>query len=151
MIRILPLVLAAALLPLASHAKDFGALKPGDKFTLTVRKMTSTKQLGYFGTEESAPVPRGVPNFKKGKKIRFKVGRKGQLIAGKLQIAFAHGDKKSVEFNSSEESADGMTTLTRNAEIAIKRKKPSSGTLSFFSNRLGPGTPEFRTVVYELR
>lgn len=151
MTHLRPLILAIALLPLPSIAKDYGPLKPGDKFTLTVKKVSSTKQTGYFGPEEKAKIPGKVPKFKKGRKIRFKVGPKGQLIAKKLRIAYAHGDKKYVEYNSSEDSDGGLTMFTRNAEIAIKRNKPVSGTLSFFYNRYASGTPKIRTVVYELK
>lgn len=145
------LLCAAVLLPLPALAKDYGGLKPGDTFTLKVKKVTSTKKTGYFGQETKASVPGYVPKFRKGQKIRFKIGKKGQLTAKKLKIDYAHSDNKAIEYNTYKEKNGGKKTFTKNAELTKKGKKITGGTLSFFNAKYGAGDPKFRTVIYELK
>lgn len=78
----------AVLLPFSqAEAKSFGGFSPGKTFTFTVKVKTVTKTTG-FTVKENAPVPDGVPNFKKGEKVTFTVGAKGQLTAKGMSIPF---------------------------------------------------------------
>lgn len=144
------LVCAVALLPLPSIAKDIGPFKPGDTFTLTVKKVESTKQTGYFGAETKAPLPANVPKLKKGQKIRFTIGKKGQLLAKKIKADYAHSDNKRVEYNSFDDSKPNIT-FTVNCELDLKNKKPTGGTLSFFHSNFTGADPKFRTVRVTLK
>jgi hypothetical protein len=65
----------------------FGGFKPGQKFTFKVSEKLSVKRIG-LETMNNAPVPAGVPNYKVGQKVKFKIGAKGQLIARGASIPF---------------------------------------------------------------
>ncbi len=86
---LLPLIIAAAaILPCQqAEAAKFGGFKPGYNFTLKVEEVISSKVTG-FGTPQKAKIPSGLPKYKKGQKVTFKIGRKGILIAKDLAIPF---------------------------------------------------------------
>jgi len=89
-------------------SKTFGGFKPGAKFTLKVTKIESTK-LEMFVTKK-CPIPKGVPNFKKGQKVTFTVGKKGEWTGPGINLAFVEDngpsnnyvDRKSKNFNADE-------------------------------------------------
>ena len=66
---------------------DFGA---GKKFSFTVTDVTVAKASLTGGTVK-AKVPSGVPNFKKGQKVKFTIGGKGQLTGPGFSIPFVSG------------------------------------------------------------
>ena len=53
-------------------------------------KVTEKITAKIIGTKvvKNVPVPAGVPNYKKGQKVKFTIGAKGQLIAPGLSIPF---------------------------------------------------------------
>ena len=78
----------AILLPFSQvEAKTFGEFKPGKAFTLTVDQVISVKTVGFTYNTKAA-IPAGVPKFKKGQKVKFKIGKKGQLTAKGLSIPY---------------------------------------------------------------
>ncbi|MEO5715845.1 MAG: hypothetical protein ABIT37_20365 [Luteolibacter sp.] len=84
------LVCSAALLPVAQAqtpaAKTYGGFTPGAKFTLKVSKVTSTKLQNFVSTK--CPIPTGIPKFKKGAKVVFTVGKKGEWTCSGMSLPF---------------------------------------------------------------
>lgn len=142
------LTLAAVLLPLG-HLQAAGStgFKVGQTFKLKVVKVTSTKKVGYFGTEAASPIPGNVPKFSKNKVIEFKIGKGGKLTAKGLSIPFAHASKTVVEYNWFK---DATIDITHNAEINRSGTKATGGNLSFFISDYSGAEPVFTTVVYKL-
>ena len=142
------LALAAVLLPLGSlQAAGATGFKVGQTFKLKVVKVTSTKKVGYFGTETANPVPGNVPKFAKNKNIDFKIAKGGKLTAKGISIPFAHASKTVVEYNWFKDAA---IDITHNAEIKRRGTKATGGNLSFFISDFSGAEPVFYTVVYKL-
>ena len=86
-------MLCGAILPFSqAHAIEpvvatFGGFSPGKKFTLTVQQVTSSQSVGTR-TKPKAPIPPGIPLFRKGQKITFVVGKKGELQGPQFTIPF---------------------------------------------------------------
>lgn len=148
MMKTLLFLAAAVLLPLTSVEAGSSGFKNGTTFMLKVAKVQSTIQTGYFGTETKSKIPKGIPKFKKGARIAFKIGRKGELTGKGFTMDYAHASSKIVEYNSFEQ---GTVNYTQNAEISRKSKKATGGTMSFFIQDFSSGEPVFRTVVYTLK
>lgn len=80
---------AAILLPLTAgattyepfQAKTYGGWAPGKEFTFTIKSRTIAK--GSLDGVKATKVPKGIPSFKKGDKIKFVIGKKGQLTVPK--------------------------------------------------------------------
>jgi hypothetical protein len=80
---------AAILLPISAgattyepfRAKTYGGWEPGKTFTFTVKTRTIAK--GSLNGVKTSKVPKGIPSFKKGDKIKFVIGKKGQLTVPK--------------------------------------------------------------------
>lgn len=132
-----------------AEAKTYGGFSVRDTFKLRVATVTSTKQTGFAGSPAPNPIPAGIPSFKKGKVITFKIASKGKLTArGGINIPFAHDTHDVNEYNK---SSGTTVNVTHNAEIEKKRKKAVAGTMSFFiTDASGPETV-FYTVVYKLK
>jgi hypothetical protein len=83
----------AALLPFTQvHAADpagrnYYNLTPGTKFTLKVTSVISTVA-GLDGKAKRGPVPAGIPKFKKGDRVKFSIGSKGELKGPDFTTAF---------------------------------------------------------------
>jgi hypothetical protein len=73
------------------EARPFGGFEPFKKFKLTVTKVTSVKRTGAAVIANS-PIPAGIPNYRLGEKVRFTIGRRGELKALGLNIAFKNGN-----------------------------------------------------------
>ncbi len=68
--------------------KTYGGFAPGKKFTFTITEMESNKSdLG--GKPKKCPVPKGIPKFAKGDKVKFTIGKKGELTGPGFSIKFA--------------------------------------------------------------
>jgi hypothetical protein len=141
--------MTALLMPFQSAAAATpGGFKVGQTFKLKVLKVTSTRKVGYFGTETTAPVPAGVPKYLKNQIIEFKIGTGGRLTAKGLSIPFAHGSATMNEYNLYKPGKP--VSVTHNAEINKAAGKATGGTLSFFITNNAGSQPVFRTVVYQI-
>ena len=130
-------------------AKTYGGFSVRDTFKLKVASVTSTDQTGFSGTPEATPVPAGIPNFKKGKVITFRIGAKGKLTArGGINIPFAHDTREVNEYNK---SSGTTVAITHNAEIEKKRKQAVAGTMSFFITDASGSETVYYTVIYKLK
>jgi hypothetical protein len=142
------LALAAILLPLGNlQAAGSTGFKVGQTFKLKVVKVTSTKKVGYFGTEAASPIPGNVPKFTKNKMIEFTIAKGGKLTAKGLSIPFVHASKKVVEYNLFKDAA---IDITHNATFQRSGTTATGGELSFFINDYSGAEPVFQTVVYKL-
>jgi hypothetical protein len=88
------LVCATALFPLA-HAetasfagKTFGGFPPGATFKLTMNEVPVATTAGLSGVKVLKNIPAGYPKYKKGSKVTFKIGKKGELMVGNFSIPF---------------------------------------------------------------
>ncbi len=144
-------VCVVALLPftqvLAGPAggKLYGDFAAGKKFTLTVTDVTVGKASLSGGTV-SAKVPSGVPNFKEGDKVTFKIGKKGELTGKGFSIAFRTGSGVSNAY--ADKVKKGSLTLP---DIGIVYKnsttlEPEGVALNFFKVT-GSG---FNTATYSI-
>lgn len=147
------IISCAALLPVATvnatpvnkvtsfGAKTYGGFKAGYKFNLKVAEVTVIKTAGN--------VPKSIPKFKKGEKISFTIGAKGQLTAPKkVNIAF-----KGVSANINEYLTTGKDPmkLTSSGRIVKNPKgKPTEGVLNFNINTLSGFVPNSYQVSYTL-
>ena len=108
----------AALLPIAQAqavepaAKKYGDFKPGDTFTMTVSNATEIGQR-----------PSGFPQFKKGQKVKFTIGAKGQLTAPGFSINF-EPDGTSKNENYYDNATASTTTLVHQAVVRTKGTPP---------------------------
>lgn len=101
----------AALLPFTQvqaadpAGRNYYNLTPGTKFTLKVTSVISTVA-GLDGKARKAAVPTGIPKFKKGERVRFTIGSKGEL--------------KGPDFSTKFESASTDTTVYADKIVGTK-------------------------------
>ena len=65
----------------------YGGFEVGKKFTFTVNTRSSASNSGA-GLVNPAPIPKGVPNLAVGQQVTFTIGKKGELKAPKINLAF---------------------------------------------------------------
>lgn len=147
------LVCGAALLPFSqAHAagpagKLFGGFAPGKTFTFKVTERVSGKVEGTKVTK-NVPVPAGIPDYKKGQKVKFTIGKKGELTAPGL----------SLPFKSDAGTANAYATLPTASNpranvgqvFKTTANKPVSAALTFFKVSIKGFTATTNTVVYTL-
>jgi hypothetical protein len=139
----------AVLLPFSkAQAVTYGGFAPGKTFTFTVTEKVSAKQSG-FGRPVNCPVPSGIPNFTKGKEVKFTIGPKGQLIATGMSMPFkSDAGTANVYFvPPSRTSPSGDTGQV----FKTSKNKPTAVALSFFKVTLSGFTPTTYTVSYTLK
>lgn len=90
----------AVLLPFSqAEAKTYGGFAPGKTFTMTVKKKVSTKSVNTT-TTKNVPVPAGIPDYKVGQKVKFKIGKKGQFTGPDgLSLPFKTGTTGAAAVN----------------------------------------------------
>lgn len=77
--------------------KTFGGLAVGKTFTLKVKSRISTATT--FTGQKTVPVPVGIPDYKQGEKITFKIGTKGELTAKDgLSLPYKSSAARSVDY-----------------------------------------------------
>ena len=142
-------VVAALLLPILSteaSAKKYGDFKPGYTFTLRVEKVSSVEATGIpgSGTTKKVGIPDGLPKFRKGQKVRFRIGSRGQLIFKGAKIPFL----EDVGYSNLYRRTKPMSLAATDDGQVIKTKKNKAEAvfLNFTRRSGGPG----RTVTYSL-
>ena len=152
---LLPLIAGCGvLLPLTQlHAAEvagetFGGFAAGKEFTLTVTERVSIKTVGSHVTRHAA-VPNGMPDFHKGRKVNFTIGKKGQLKAVGISIAFQTG-KSRINFYSN--NPNGFSSQGEAATVTktVKRDRPTGATLTFYQFRFSGFRPITNSVSYVL-
>lgn len=125
-------------------AKTYGDFAPGKKFTLTVTDVVSVKGT-LTGTPKKSAVPGGIPKFKKGQKVKFAIGSKGELKGAGFAIKFEAGSITSNAYvNKPKKGANvqGDTGIVFKDSLA----QPSAANLFFFKTS-GSG---LKTAVYSV-
>jgi hypothetical protein len=149
---LLPAIAAFFLLPIHSadaKGKTFGGFKANYKFNLKVEEVISFKSTGIFGKPQKAPIPNGVPKYKKGQKVKFKIGNKGELIAKGASIPFLSDGGTSNVYNKVSTGTNPKTdtaTVYKDAD-----NKASGAALSFIRISGSPFNLTTYTLTYTLR
>lgn len=151
---ILPAIICcAALLPFAQvqaggpAGKTYGGFAPGKTFTLTVKQKTSAKTSGTT-VITNAPVPDGIPNYKKGQTVKFTIGTKGQLTTKAFSMKFESGSPTA---NAYFTAPTGISTIPNVGTVyKNSNKKPVGVSLTFVKIRLSGFTPITNNVHYTL-
>jgi hypothetical protein len=115
-------------------AKTFGGFTPGAKFTLKVSKVESTKLQNFVSTP--CPIPAGIPKFKKGQKVVFTVGKKGEWTCTGMSLSFVKDEGPSNNYikhnsaNFNDDEADVFKdTLKKAVGADIFLHKETHGSL----------------------
>lgn len=111
--------LLCATLPVNASAKEYGDFTPGQTFTLTVVDKSS-KRYTFWDTDKVS-VPGDVPNYAVGSKVKFTIGKRGQLTArdGLYLRYFYEDDGKN--YYGSETAPDSNTgKVSKGANVPAK-------------------------------
>lgn len=151
---LLPLIVGCgALLPF-SHLQaaeiarnTYGGFAVGKQFTLTVTERTSIRTSGSHVTKHAA-VPEGMPDFNKGRKVKFTIGNKGKLVGPGFSIIY-RSSKSRVNIYSNNPS--GITSDGQAATVSKTAKNwPTRATLTFYKFRFSGFRPVMNSVSYVL-
>jgi len=139
----------ALLLPLnQADAKTFGTFKPKMTFTLKVTEKISG-EVDLSGKVIKPGTVKGVPSYKKGEKIKFKIGNKGQLTGPDgLSLPFKQdaGTANVYYIPPSRDNPSGdIGQVYKNT-----KNKPIAASLTFFKVTINNFVPKTQTVVYTL-
>ena len=112
---ILPHVQAEQAAPAAASTefkkkKNYGGLSPGKKFSFKVEDAIFAKA-SLSGSLQIKKAPKGIPNYKEGQKVKFRIGKKGELIGP--------GFKMKLE-------KDGVSVASNVYTSGINKKSPST-------------------------
>ena len=143
------LACAAVLLPFSQvQAKTYGGFRPGKTFTFTVQEVVSIKAVG-FNKPVKAPIPAGVPKFKKGQKVKFTIGAKGQLTATGLSIPYKADGGSANVYSVVKTGANPSTNLAQ--VFKNTRSRPIGVALTFVRGKYSGFTTTTNSVTYTLR
>ena len=141
-------ILCGAVLPLSTlHAapagKLFGGFKSSQKFTLTVQEVTSSQSVGSK-VKSTAPVPEGIPKFRKGQKVTVKIGKKGEWTGPGFSIPLLNSTSA---VNSYSKQPTSKTVSPNVATVAKDSKgKPVATTMVFYRYRITDFTADSLTI-----
>ena len=143
------LLCGASLLPFSTlQALPYGGLVPQKKFTLTVTKVTSVFQDGST-TQTGVPIPAGMPSFRLGERVKFTIGRNGELTARGVNIAFKNANRMTNNY------LDPVTPSHRILEAAGIFKtatgQPQTMALNYRKGELTATAVAISTVGYVLK
>lgn len=150
---ILPALLCGALLlPFSAlEAKTYGGFKPGLTFKYKVRKVKSVKTVGLDDPGKKAKVPNTAPKLKKGKKIKFKILKRGQLKGKGFKLPFTY---ESGGVNTYTKTVTvGKVTRTTTAVVYKKSTTTPSSMVVYFTRKdtTDPANPVTQTVTYTIK
>lgn len=130
--------------------KNYGGLDPGKSFKLEAGEPVIIKGSNPFDSKRIKKAPKGVPNFKEGKKIKFKIGKKGELTGPGFKMKL---DRKSIS-DVSNLYTSGLdpknSSIQPSTAIVYKnfKGKPTGIALSFYKVQVKGTTPTVYTVNY---
>lgn len=140
----------AVLLPFSqAEAKTYGGFSPGKTFTMTVKEKISG-QVDITGKVlKKTPVPAGIPDYRVGQRVKFKIGARGQLTGPDgLSLPFKNdaGTANVYYIQPSRSNPSGdIGQVFKNT-----KGKPTATALTFFKVKISGFTPVTNTVVYTL-
>lgn len=134
---------AAPVSQISSFAtKTYGKFKPGYSFSLKVSEVTVIKTSGN--------VPSSIPKFKKGQKITFKIGSKGELTGpNKVKIAFKGTSANINEYLSP--SKDPLKLTSSGRIVRDTKNRASQGVITFNINTFKNFVPSSYQVSYTMK
>lgn len=125
-------------------SKTFGGFKPGLKFSFIVEDVSSSQAIGKSKVRRDVPIPSGIPKFKKGQTVKFRIGSKGQLSGCGFSLPFLYtsSDSNSYEILSS------LNRLSSSGASVSKSSsgKPTGCSLVFYKYRVPGATVDQLTV-----
>jgi hypothetical protein len=113
--------------------KNYGGLNPGRKFVFKVEEAIIAKaSLG--SSKRIKKAPKGIPNYKKGKKIKFKIGKKGELIGPGFKMKLEKGGISAVSNVYTSGISKKSPSTQPSAAIVYKnaKGKPVAVALNFY-------------------
>lgn len=147
---ILPIAGSFALLSSSVFAagpagKAIGGFEPKTTFTLTVKKVVSTRTKN-LNVEKNVPIPSSLPKFKKGDEIEFEIGKDGQLKGPGFSIDFKRA-KRAVNLY-----AEGTLKNGEAATLAKVGEEPTviGAVLTFYKTSTSGFSVITNEVVYML-
>jgi len=123
--------------------KTYGGFSPGKKFTFKVTELVSVKtDLG--GKPKKCPVPKGIPSFKKNQKVKFVIGKKGELTGPNFSISY---ESDGITANAYVNKPTQKKPQGDIGEVfKTSTNKPTSAALNFFK----VDVKGFSSVVYSV-
>lgn len=111
------IVCGAALLPLSQvQATSFGGFAAGYRFKLTLDAKPIATVISLKGAGVQKNIPEGFPQLRKGDKVGFKIGNKGQLIIEDFSIPFRSGSKSANVY-----SAKDLTVVANFSQAVVNK------------------------------
>ncbi len=133
----------------APASKRFGGFASGQTFTLKIKSIISTRAEG-IKIVKNAPIAKPIPNFKKGTKVKFTIGPKGQLKGPGFNITFIPSPATSAPNDYSNTSKDPFKLTSVGKVEKNSKLKPTRAILSFHINKLSGSTLSIHDVLYTL-
>ena len=129
-------------------SKTFGGFTAGQKFSLTIMQATSSRAVGTK-VEQKTPVPDGVPVFKPKQKVKFAIGKKGELTGPGFSIPLLN---TTTNTNSYAKQPTQSTPSPVNASVFRDIKgKPVGVSLTFYQYRVSGTRLTINLVGYVLK
>ena len=151
---ILPaLLVSAIMLPFSAvQAKDYGGFKPGLKFKYKVSEVISVATVGLGGVEKKAKIPKNIPKFKKGAKVKFKILKNGALKGPKgINIPFKGDGGSANTYNKLKRKGLKISNDTASVYKNLDNKPTEGVALSFVrTDNSNPQKPKVNYVTYIL-
>lgn len=94
----------------ALFKKDYGGLNPGKQFSFKVEEAIIAKA-SLSGSQRIKKAPKGMPNYKEGQKIKFKIGKNGELTGPGFKMKL---------------QKDGVSAVQNVYTSGIDKKHPST-------------------------
>lgn len=128
--------------------KTYGGFKPGKKFSFKVTKVISTK-MSLGGKPQKTTPPKGIPKFKKGQKVKFTIGKKGELKGPGFSLTYK-GDGGSANAYANAPKKGATQGDVGEVFKINSNNKPTGVALTFFKVELKGFVPTVYSVNYIL-
>lgn len=130
-----------------SVAKSYGGFTRGQEFKLTVTEKVSIRTSGTQVTR-NVPVPDGMPDFNKGRSIKFTIGKAGRLMGPGFSIRFQSGKPR---INLYSNNPSGYSSEGEAATVSKDSNRKATGaTMTFYRFRFSGFRPVINSVSYVL-
>ncbi len=113
--------------------KNYGGLNPGKKFSFNVEEAIIAKA-SLTGSKRIKTAPKGIPNYKEGNKVKFKIGKKGELIGPGFKMKLLKGGVSAISNSYSSVAKNNGSTVSPNVATVYKnaKGKPIAVALTFY-------------------
>ncbi|MEO5914192.1 MAG: hypothetical protein ABIS50_08165 [Luteolibacter sp.] len=132
-----------------SQPAPLGGFPPGTTFSFKVVYTYSTKGPAADPVAQvPAPVPLGIPKFKKGDTVKFTIGNKGQLTGPGFSMKYVTDEEFSYAY-SANNPLSPANPKTAHVD-KNKKNKPTAVGLNFFKSKIVDGVDTLYSVYYAL-